>query len=231
MEQTPAFRPLEGSVLRDCRFFNTRKHRASAQFTDILATSLESAQQEKTLRLIDPMMSAPAANPVVAPDHVHALLNRLHQESLTQEEALPSTYLSSPDGFDDLMRDKFIALDQDKCHFVYQLARATGARNIVEVGTSFGVSTIYLALAVGSNLKHLGGGGMVIATEKEHEKAENARLHWREAGIDLVMRHIDLREGDLLETLRDNIPQVDLVLLDSEFNAIFTTVTLFLIDI
>ncbi|PTB45965.1 uncharacterized protein TrAFT101_004550 [Trichoderma asperellum] len=158
-------------------------------------------------------MSAPAPNPVVAPDHVLALLNRLHQESLTQEAALPSTYLGSND-FDDLMRDKFIALDQDKCQFVYQLARATGARNIVEIGTSFGVSTIYLALAVGSNLEHLGGEGKVIATEKEHTKAERARQYWQEAGNDLVARHIDLREGDLLETLTNNIPQIDLVLLD-----------------
>ncbi|UKZ76936.1 hypothetical protein TrVFT333_004651 [Trichoderma virens FT-333] len=159
-------------------------------------------------------MSTPAPNPVVAPDHIHALLNRLHQESLTQEAALPSTYLSSPEGFDDLMRDKFIALDQDKCQFVYQLARAIGARNIVEIGTSFGVSTIYLALAVGSNLDHLGGEGKVIATEKEHTKAERARQHWKEAGDSLVTRHIDLREGDLLETLKNNIPQIDLILLD-----------------
>ncbi|PNP59721.1 hypothetical protein THARTR1_00600 [Trichoderma harzianum] len=131
-------------------------------------------------------MSAPSPNPVVAPDHVHALLNRLHQESLTQEAALPSTYLSNPDGFDDLMRDKFIALDQDKCQFVYQLARAIGARNIAEIGTSFGVSTIYLALAVGSNVQRLGGEGKVIATEKEHTKAEKARQHWKEAGDDLL---------------------------------------------
>ncbi|KAF3074964.1 hypothetical protein CFAM422_003129 [Trichoderma lentiforme] len=159
-------------------------------------------------------MSAPAPNPVVAPDNVHALLNRLHEQSLTQEAALPSTYLSSPDGFDDLMRDKFIALDQDKCQFVYQLARAIGARNIAEIGTSFGVSTIYLALAVGSNLDRFGGEGKVIATEKEHTKAERARQHWKEAGDDLVTRHIDLREGDLLETLKNNIPQLDLVLID-----------------
>ncbi|KAL7917867.1 S-adenosyl-L-methionine-dependent methyltransferase [Trichoderma austrokoningii] len=159
-------------------------------------------------------MSASAPNPVVAPDHVLALLDRLHQESLTQEKALPSTYLAS-NGFDDLMRDKFIALDQDKCQFVYQLAKATGARNIVEIGTSFGVSTIYLALAVGSNLEHLGGEGKVIGTEKEHTKAEKARQHWQEAGNDLVTRHIDLREGDLLETLTQNIPQqLDLILLD-----------------
>ena len=160
-------------------------------------------------------MSSPP-NPVVAPSHILALLDRLHKESTTQEAAL-GTYLGTPDGFDDLMRDKFIALDQDKCQFVYQLARATGARNVAEVGTSFGVSTIYLALAVGSNIKASGGGeGTVIATEKEATKAEKARQYWKEAGEELMTHHIDLREGDLLETLKDSVPMLDLVLIDSK---------------
>ncbi|RFU32935.1 hypothetical protein B7463_g3405, partial [Scytalidium lignicola] len=158
-------------------------------------------------------MASVSPNPVVAPPHVHALLDRLHQESLTQEAALGS-YLSSSTDFDTLMRDKFIALDQDKCQFVYQIARAIGARNIAEIGTSFGVSTIYLALAVGSNLEKLSGSGIVIGTEYEKSKAERARQYWKEAGDELVTRHIDLREGDLRETLKENIPTLDLVLLD-----------------
>src|SRR5512138_1206886 len=44
--------------------------------------------------------------------------------------------------------------------YLYLLARAIDARRIVEFGTSFGVSTIYLALAVRDN-----GGGCVIGTE------------------------------------------------------------------
>ena len=158
-------------------------------------------------------MSLPP-NPVVAPPHVLSLLERLHDESIKQESVLGS-YLSSADGFDDLMRDKFIALDKDKCHFVYQLARAIDARNIVEVGTSFGVSTIYLALALGSNLGRSGGKGKVIATEKESTKAAKALQHWREAGDELVTRHIDLREGNLLETLKESVPTLDLLLIDS----------------
>jgi predicted O-methyltransferase YrrM len=160
-------------------------------------------------------MSSSPPNPVVAPPHVLNLLDRLHKESSTQEAAL-GAYFSTAEGFDELMRDKFIALDQDKCQFVYQLARAVGARNIVEVGTSFGVSTIYLALAIGQNLERSGGKGKVIATEKESTKAEKAREHWREAGDKLVTRHIDLRQGDLLETLKVNVPALDLVLMDSK---------------
>jgi len=161
-------------------------------------------------------MSSSHPNPVVAPPHVLTLLDRLHKESSTQE-AILGAYLSTSDGFDDLMRDKFIALDQDKCQFVYQVARAIGARNIAEVGTSFGVSTIYLALAVGSNLERSGGKGMVIGTEKESSKAEQARKYWKDAGDEVVARHIDLREGDLLETLKENVPILDLVLIDSKW--------------
>jgi predicted O-methyltransferase YrrM len=162
-------------------------------------------------------MSSSSPNPVVAPAHILSLLDRLHVESNTQE-ALLGTYLNkSPDDFDTLMRDKFIALDQDKCHFMYQLARAIDARNVVEVGTSFGVSTIYLALAVGSNLKKNGGIGTVIATEKEVTKAERARQYWKEAGDEFVTRHVDLREGNLLETLASDLPQIDMVLIDSRF--------------
>lgn len=160
-------------------------------------------------------MSYLSPNPVEAPPHVHTLIARLHEESLKQEAAL-GLYLNNADGFDDLMRDKFIALDQDKCQFVYQIARAIGARNVAEVGTSFGVSTIYLALAVGSNLQRNGGDGVVIGTERESSKAERAQRYWKEAGDEIVTRHIDLREGDLLETLKENVPVLDLVLIDSK---------------
>ena len=67
-------------------------------------------------------------------------------------------------------RDKLVALDEDKARFCYLLCRALKATRVVEAGTSFGVSTLYLAAAVRDN-----GGGKVIATEWEHEKAEVAR--------------------------------------------------------
>ncbi|KAF4631561.1 hypothetical protein G7Y89_g6573 [Cudoniella acicularis] len=96
----------------------------------------------------------PLHSPVRAPQHILDLLSQLHHQSLEQEAAInPKGKFTSTDNigdaedkqpafarpdFDDLMRDKFIALDEDKCHFVYQLIGATGATNIVEAGTSFG---------------------------------------------------------------------------------------------
>ncbi|EAQ88796.1 hypothetical protein CHGG_05415 [Chaetomium globosum CBS 148.51] len=147
---------------------------------------------------------------------IHALLTRLHAASAAQENTLSQSwfYLKRTLAFylfsttwassaDDHMRDKFVALEEDKCHFVYLLARSSGARTIVEAGTRCDV---------------WGEGGVrgrVVATEKEPTKAARAREHWAEAGEE-VEGVIELREGDLLETLkREDMPEeVDFLLLD-----------------
>ena len=104
------------------------------------------------------------------------------------------------------MADKLVALATDKAEFCWRLCRAIGARRIVEIGTSHGLSTLYLADAVRAN-----GGGVVIATEWEAEKANAARAHFTEAGLaDLI----DLRQGDLRQTLKDLEGPVDFVLMD-----------------
>lgn len=163
-------------------------------------------------------MATSLPNPVVAPPHVHELLDRLHARSAEQEAKIDSAVYDTAgtSAFDDLMRDKFVALDQDKSQFVYQLARMTGATSAVEAGTSYGVSTIYLALAVGQNAADgKAGPGKVIATEKEPEKIKLAKAHWMEVGQE-IEPYIDLREGDLLQTLSKDLPEVDLLLLDSK---------------
>ena len=68
-----------------------------------------------------------------------------------------------------------IALDEDKCHFVYQLINATGATDVIEAGTSFGISTIYLALATAQAKAATGKTSTVVATEKEPQKADVVR--------------------------------------------------------
>lgn len=104
------------------------------------------------------------------------------------------------------MADKMVALEPIKAEFCHLLCRALRAKRIVEVGTSYGVSTLYLADAVRAN-----GGGVVIATEYEPEKAAAARANFAEAGVSDL---IDLREGDLRETLKVIEGPVDFVLMD-----------------
>lgn len=167
-------------------------------------------------------MSSPS--PINAPQHILQLLSELHAKSIEQEGIISKNgklsssdiAAKSTDEFDKLMLDKFIALDEDKCQFTYQLINAMGATNVVEAGTSFGVSTIYLALAVGKTKTATGKSGTVVATEKETRKAEVARRYWAQCGT-AVEQEIDLRVGDLLETLKEGLPQVDLLLIDSEF--------------
>jgi predicted O-methyltransferase YrrM len=108
-------------------------------------------------------------------------------------------------------RDKLVALDRDKAEFCYQLCRASRARRIVEAGTSWGVSTLYLAAAVRDTIDAAGGAGEVIGTEYEPDKANAARAHFEQAGLS---RFIDLREGDLRETLKHIGGPVDFMLVD-----------------
>jgi predicted O-methyltransferase YrrM len=109
------------------------------------------------------------------------------------------------------LSDKLVALDRDKAELCYQLCRATDARRIVEIGTSFGISTLYLAAAVRDNIHASGGAGVVIATEYEPAKANAARAHFAQAGLS---GFIDLREGDLRDTLRGIEAPVDFMLVD-----------------
>jgi predicted O-methyltransferase YrrM len=74
------------------------------------------------------------------------------------------------------LSDKMVALDRDKAQFCYLLCRALRARRVVEAGTSFGVSTLYLAAAVRDNQVE---DGVVIGTEYEPQKAAIARANFQ----------------------------------------------------
>ena len=147
------------------------------------------------------------------------LLSTLHARSDAQVEELRAFEAQRAKGgpqsgeqaIKDFRRDKLVALDRDKAEFCYQLCRASDARRVVEVGTSYGVSTLYLAAAVRDNVRAGGGHGMVIGTEYEPAKASAARANFREAGLDPF---IDLREGDLRETLKQIDGPVDFMLVD-----------------
>jgi predicted O-methyltransferase YrrM len=90
---------------------------------------------------------------------------------------------------------------------LYMLARSSGARTIVEFGTSFGISTLHLAAALRDN-----GGGRLITSEFEPSKATRARVNLKAGG---VIDMVEIREGDALETLSVDLPEtIDLVLLD-----------------
>lgn len=156
---------------------------------------------------------------VLEDGRVANVLRRLHAEADRQTPGLilhylpwlPSVLLGRALHFDEAQirgfyADKYIALERAQAAFCHLTARSLRARVVVEFGTSFGVSTLWLAAAVRAN-----GGGRVIGTEIVPEKAARARAHIAEAGLDDI---VELRVGDARETLREVPEDVDLLLND-----------------
>ena len=106
----------------------------------------------------------------------------------------------------DKMKDCYIPVSREQGWYLYLMARAIEAKRIVEFGTSFGVSTTYLASAVRDN-----DGEVVVGSELEPTKHRKATENIAEAGLS---DYADIRLGDALETLKDLEAPIDMVLLD-----------------
>jgi predicted O-methyltransferase YrrM len=105
------------------------------------------------------------------------------------------------------LKDFPLPVSRETGTLLHMLARSCGARTIVEFGTSFGISTLYLAAALRDN-----GGGRLITTEFEPSKVARARENLTAGGL---MDLVEIREGDALRTLGAGLPEtIDLVLLD-----------------
>jgi predicted O-methyltransferase YrrM len=121
-----------------------------------------------------------------------------------------------------LLKDLWLPVSRETGALLYMLARSTRAASIVEFGTSFGISTIFLAAALREN-----GGGRLISSEFEPSKVARARAHLVEAELDDL---VEIREGDALKTLAHDLPErVDIVLLDGA-KALYGDVLDLLID-
>jgi predicted O-methyltransferase YrrM len=150
-----------------------------------------------------------------------SLLNRLFAEADASASALreemakipPAEHEALLTGKTDYLafyaraKDFPLAVSRETGSLLYMLARTSDARNIVEFGTSFGISTLHLAAALRDN-----GGGRLISSEFEPSKIARAQANLAAGGLaDLV----EIREGDALATLAHDLPaEIDLVLLD-----------------
>jgi predicted O-methyltransferase YrrM len=146
------------------------------------------------------------------------LLDRLFAEADASEDALKQEMESFPPEqraasradyreFYARLKDHPLPVSRASGKLLYMLARSARARNIVEFGTSFGISTLHLAAALRDN-----GGGRLIGSEFERSKVARARKNLGAGGLsDLV----EVREGDALATLAQDLPEsIDLVFLD-----------------
>jgi predicted O-methyltransferase YrrM len=146
---------------------------------------------------------------------VSAIIDRLFAETDAAEARRDADFSSARRAADPkdyrqyyaLLKDQPLPVSRDTGRLLYMLARSIRAQNIVEFGTSFGISTLHLAAALRDN-----GGGRLIGSEFEPSKLGRARKNLAAAGLsDLV----EIREGDALETLSRDLPDtIDFVLLD-----------------
>ena len=88
-----------------------------------------------------------------------------------------------------------------------QLTEALGAKRVVEIGTSSGYSTIWLAMGVRA------AGGKVFTHEIDPEKVKIAGENFKKAGVgDLIT----IIEGDAHETIKQHKEPIDILFLDAE---------------
>ncbi|HEU4527316.1 MAG TPA: class I SAM-dependent methyltransferase [Actinomycetota bacterium] len=103
--------------------------------------------------------------------------------------------------------ERLRAVMPDVGEFLCTLALATGARTIVEIGTSGGYSTLWLAIAARGN------GGRVTTFEVDPAKIAIATETFARAAVNDV---VDLRHEDGVAGLSRFVGEVDLVFLDAE---------------
>ncbi|MEM1320495.1 MAG: class I SAM-dependent methyltransferase [Bacteroidota bacterium] len=135
------------------------------------------------------------------------VLRRLHKEAASQGFTIVkglSKGLFRPLRPED-MKDAYIPISRHQGEFLFNLLVEKKAQNIIEFGTSFGISTLYLAAAARINQ------GKVITSEILPEKCRVAQRNFEEAGL---ADYVDLRVGDAMETLKAVPDRIDFLLLD-----------------
>ena len=100
---------------------------------------------------------------------------------------------------------RLLAVGPDTGQVINILARSLAAPTILEIGTSYGYSGIWLADAARAS------GGRVITMELQDYKSAYAREMATEAGL---ADHIDFRVGDAVRMIAELPGKVDFVLLD-----------------
>jgi predicted O-methyltransferase YrrM len=99
-----------------------------------------------------------------------------------------------------------LAVSAESGRFLRNMALSHKPARILELGSSCGVSTLYFADA----LRTLGS-GTVVATELDAGKCTRLRSHVKTAGVDA---YVDLREGDVFQTVSDLDGTFDMVFID-----------------
>jgi predicted O-methyltransferase YrrM len=127
---------------------------------------------------------------------LEALLDQLHEDGVAFDAARSDR------------RERRRNLEPDSARLLHLLALATGAKRLLELGTSNGYSTIWLADAVAANE------GEVVSVDLDAGRLEEARANVAAAGLEDT---VELRHEDASAALAGSADAAwDLVFLDAE---------------
>ena len=102
---------------------------------------------------------------------------------------------------------RMLNLDPETARLVHILARSSRAKSILEIGTSNGYSTIWLASVAAAE------GGRVVTLDHSAEKQAMARDNLRRAGL---LESVELLNGKAATLVRELAGPFDLVFLDAD---------------
>jgi caffeoyl-CoA O-methyltransferase len=87
------------------------------------------------------------------------------------------------------------------------LTEAANAKNVIEIGTSTGISGLWFCIALEKT------GGKLTTFELDPQRAAVARTHFKQAGVD---RLVTIVEGDAHKNIAKVYDPVDLVFIDAD---------------
>jgi predicted O-methyltransferase YrrM len=135
-------------------------------------------------------------------DKVTAVLEAYHQRMADEREQMRG---AGPSGGGDWRDRVLLAVGPDAGQLINLLARSLKAPNILEIGTSYGYSGIWLAEAARA------AGGRLTTLELQDYKSAHAKQMSAKAGLADV---VDFQVGDALELIGKLPSGIDFVLLD-----------------
>ncbi len=101
----------------------------------------------------------------------------------------------------------YLAIDADDGRKLRLLLEASGAKRVVEIGTSTGYSALWMCLALQST------GGTLTTFEIDAERAAQARRNFEQAGVDKL---VEVVVGDAHEKVKGLEGPIDLIFLDAD---------------
>jgi len=136
-----------------------------------------------------------------------ATLVQLHDDSKNDHFKMMKSFAKSifrliqPSDFE----NAYLAISREQGESLVKLILDNELKNVVEFGTSFGISTLYLAQAVAKT------GGHIVTTELLESKALKAIENFKRAEVNDL---IEVRIGNAMETLKGYNKPIDLLFLD-----------------